>query len=310
MALVEFALEPPPDRLPRPIERAARCAMARLPGPIGELLMFGVKQGWACLFGGLMLALLLGTHLVWQSDWPVHRYDALFLAAVCIQALFLATGLETPAEARTILLFHIVGTAMEVFKTGVGSWTYPEEALIRIAGVPLFSGFMYASVGSYMVRAMRICDMRFAHYPSRAATVLLAVAIYVNFFSHHWILDMRWALFAATVVMYRRVAIVYTVDAAPRTMPLVVAALLTAVFLWIAENVGTATGTWIYPGSGEWRPVSLSKYGSWYLLLYVSLVLVTLVSPPRAPSAALSVDCERSNRRSGAPPSQSIGQPP
>ena len=28
-----------------------------------EFLLFGFKQGWACLFGALLLALLLGTHL-------------------------------------------------------------------------------------------------------------------------------------------------------------------------------------------------------------------------------------------------------
>ena len=28
-----------------------------------EFLLFGFKQGWACLFGGLLLALLLGTGL-------------------------------------------------------------------------------------------------------------------------------------------------------------------------------------------------------------------------------------------------------
>ena len=37
---------------------------------------------------------------------------------------------------------------MEVFKTEAGSWTYPEDNLLRIGGVPLFSGFMYAAVGS------------------------------------------------------------------------------------------------------------------------------------------------------------------
>jgi uncharacterized membrane protein YoaT (DUF817 family) len=64
-------------------------------------------------------------------------------------------------------------------------------------------------------------------------------------------------------------------------MPLVVAALLTAFFLWIAENVGTLTGTWLYPGQKGWQLVSLAKLGSWYLLLYLSFVLVTLVHRPR-----------------------------
>jgi uncharacterized membrane protein YoaT (DUF817 family) len=82
------------------------------------------------------------------------------------------------------------------------------------------------------------------------------------------------------------VRIYFTVDRKPRWMPLIVAALLTAAFLWIAENVGTATGTWVYPGSGAWHPVSLQKFGSWYLLLNVSFVLVTIVNRPRPPDAA------------------------
>ncbi|MCP3972163.1 MAG: DUF817 domain-containing protein, partial [Rhodobacteraceae bacterium] len=42
-------------------------------------------------------------------------------------------------------------------------------------------------------------------------------------------------------------------------------------------NVGTRTGTWIYPGQGLLDWVSLSKIGSWYLLIFVSFTTVTLV---------------------------------
>lgn len=31
-------------------------------------------------------------------------------------------------------------------------------------------------------------------------------------------------------------------------MPMPLAALLASLFLWLAENVGTATGTWLYSG--------------------------------------------------------------
>ena len=36
-----------------------------------EFLWFGLKQGWACLFGGAMLGLILATYLVWPVLWPV-----------------------------------------------------------------------------------------------------------------------------------------------------------------------------------------------------------------------------------------------
>ena len=54
----------------------------------------------------------------------------------------------------------------------------------------------------------------------------------------------------------------------------------------MAENVGTATGTWLYPGRATaGSSVSLQKLGSWYLLLTISFVLVTLVNRPRPPDA-------------------------
>lgn len=85
----------------------------------------------------------------------------MFLAALAIQAAMLAFRFETIEEAKVILIFHVVGTAMEYFKTGVGSWIYPEASLFRIGGVPLFSGFVYASIGSYIARVWRLLDFRF-----------------------------------------------------------------------------------------------------------------------------------------------------
>ena len=125
-----------------------------------EFLLFGIKQAWACLFGGLMLALLLATHFFYPEDTPVHRYDFLTIAAVAIQGGMLAFRLETWAEAKVILIFHVVGTVMELFKTAAGSWVYPEASTLHIGSVPLFSGFMYAAVGSYIARVWRIFDFR------------------------------------------------------------------------------------------------------------------------------------------------------
>ena len=253
-------------------------ARARLPGPITDLVMFTLKMGWSALFGGLLLIAIVLSKAIWQPDWPIQRYDALFVFAVTVQALFLILRLESWAEARVILLFHLTGTVMELFKTQAGSWTYPEAAMFRIEGVPLFSGFMYAAVGSFMARAIRNFDMRFVPYPPFWLTVLLAVAIYVNFFAHHFLPDIRWFLFAATVLVYGRTWIWFR----PRgwyRMPLVLAAFLSSFFLWVAENIGTRTGTWLYAGQTEAQLVSLSKIGSWYLLLFVSFVTVSIAAP-------------------------------
>ena len=263
-----------------PLRLRVRRLLDGLPAPLAEFVLFGLKQAWACLFAALMLGLLIATKLVWQPDWPLYRYDFLFIAAVAIQFAFLALKLESFDEAKVIMIYHVVGTVMEIFKTHMGSWSYPEPAYVRIDGVPLFTGFMYAAVGSYLARVIRIFDMRFTNYPRFVWTALLALAIYANFFAHHFIWDARWLLFAWTLLLFGRVRIYFRTDRDWRWMPLVVAGFLTASFLWIAENVGTATGTWLYPGNRGWI-VSLQKLGSWYLLLMISFFLVTIVNRPR-----------------------------
>ena len=268
-----------------PLRRLVRGWLTRLPWWLAEFILFGLKQAWACLFAGIMLGLMIATKFIWQSDWWLHRYDFLFLAALTVQILFLRFKMESWEEARVIFIYHVTGTVMEIFKVHMGSWTYPELSLFNIAGVPLFSGFLYASVGSFIARTIRIFDMRFTHYPPRWLTGLLALAIYLNFFTHHFVPDIRYVLFAATVIVFWRVNIYFTTDRTTLHMPLTVAAFLASLFLWLAENIGTVTGTWIYPSQKIWHMVSTGKLGSWYLLLYVSFVLVTIVLRPKAPDA-------------------------
>ena len=250
-----------------------------------EFLLFGFKQAWACLFGALLLALLLGTHLFYPEDAALHRYDFLTICAILIQAGMLIFRLETWEEARVILLFHIVGTVMELFKTSVGSWTYPEASILHIGAVPLFSGFMYASVGSYIARVWRIFDFRFSGYPARWTTWLLAIAIYVNFFTHHWTLDMRYLLFAAAALLFWRTRVHFRNFRLHRWMPLLIGFALVALFIWFAENIATFANAWNYPDQDQgWRMVGLAKLGSWYLLMLISFVLVELVQPARKPN--------------------------
>ncbi|WP_417244801.1 DUF817 domain-containing protein [Celeribacter sp.] len=249
---------------------------AHLPHGVTELVMFTVKMGWASLFGGLLLIAMLVTHSLWQTDWPVARYDALLIYALALQLLFLFFRMETLSEAKVILLFHLTGTIMEIFKLHMGSWDYPGAGLIKIGGVPLFSGFMYASVGSFMARAIRLFDMRFAPYPPYWASLLFAGAIYMNFFTHHFGPDIRIGLFAASLILYARTRVWYRIGQW-HWMPMPVAGVLSAFFLWIAENIGTATKIWLYNGQMAGDMVGFSKMGSWYLLLYVSFVTVTLV---------------------------------
>jgi uncharacterized membrane protein YoaT (DUF817 family) len=225
-----------------------------------------------------LLALLLGTHLFYPANAPIARYDFLVIGAVAIQVAMLAFRLENVEEAKVILAFHIVGTIMEIFKTSQGSWLYPEPNILRIGGVPLFSGFMYAAVGSYIARVWRIFRFRFEPYPPHWATWLLAVAIYLNFFAHHWLPDIRQLLFAATFLLFWRTWVHFTVWRVERRMPLLVGWFLVALFIWGAENIGTFSRAWMYPGQEDgWRLVSPAKLGAWYLLMIISFVLVSLI---------------------------------
>ena len=262
----------------------------KLASGLYEFLRFGVKQGWACLFGGLMVALLIGTRLWYPADLPLTRYDFIFLSAVVIQLALLAFRLETLEEAKVILLFHVVGTVMEIFKTSVGSWAYPEPSLFRIAGAPLFAGYMYAAVGSYFARVWRLFDLRFTRHPPLWAIIGLSAGIYINFFAHHYVPDFRLALFALTALLFGRTTAYFKVWREYRHMPLLVGFVLVALFIWFAENIGTITGAWLYPHQAKgWSMVPLSKLGAWFLLMIISYVMIATLNRPQPYAAARSL---------------------
>jgi len=249
-----------------------------------EFLVFGLKQGWACVFGAAMLAVLFATRLWYPDDIALARNDFLVIAAVVIQVLMVAFRLETLRELRVVILFHIVGTGMELFKTAVGSWVYEDGGVLHIGAVPLFSGFMYAAVGSYMVRVYRLFDLRFDRYPRRWITGILAALIYANFFTHHFIPDARWLLLLGVLAVFVLCTMHVRVFRARFRMPILVSFALVALFIWIAENIATWSNAWIYPNQVDgWELVSITKLVSWFLLMIISVVLVAWVYPPRRP---------------------------
>jgi uncharacterized membrane protein YoaT (DUF817 family) len=257
-------------------------ARRRWTSALYEFLRFGVKQAWACLFGGIAVFLMVATWLFYPASAPLARYDFLFLCMIAVQAALLAGRLETLEEAKVILIYHVVGTAMEIFKTSVGSWIYPEPNFFRIGGVPLFSGFMYSCIGSYLCRAWRLFDFEFSGHPRRLAMVVLSIAIYVNFFSHHYMIDLRWLLFAWAVWLLLRTRVYFRVWHDHCSMPLLLGLVLVSLFIWFSENIGTFTKIWLYPSQRHgWSMVSVGKLGSWFLLLIISYTLVSLINPPR-----------------------------
>ena len=198
-----------PTPLERRIDNVAHRLLAGAPavGVRAVLLEVGVfvlKQAWACIFGAALLVVIVGARLWYHDDATLARNDFLTIAAVVIQIVMVATRLESGRELWVIVLFHVTGTVMELFKTDVGSWMYEAEGVLRIGAVPLFSGFMYAAVGSYMVRVYRLFDLGFTRYPRRWVTAIVAAAIYANFFTHHWIWDLRWVLLVVVVLLWAR----------------------------------------------------------------------------------------------------------
>jgi uncharacterized membrane protein YoaT (DUF817 family) len=262
------------------IERALGDAIrARLSPARAEWTLFVLKHLWAGAFGGVLIVAIAGTRLVWQPHWPIARYDTLFLIALATQGLFLGLRLETRHEGGVIAAFAALGLGMEVFKVGAGSWAYPEPGALAVAGVPLFVGFMYAAVGLCIVRMIRVFDMRFTPFPPLWVNTLIAVAIYANFFVMHAVVDLRVILLALTFWAYARSRISFRAFGRRPSMPLLASLFASALGVWLVENLGTLTGTWLYAGQAPGQPVTLATLGSWYLFLCVALALALLMRP-------------------------------
>jgi uncharacterized membrane protein YoaT (DUF817 family) len=253
----------------------ARVAGPRLTSAICEFLVFGFKQAAACVFAGSFLFLLaISGHI---SVPGLARYDFLFLGAIAIQVLLVAARLENWREVAVLSLFHLIGIGLELFKTSpsVRSWSYPEQAFFHLKTVPLYSGFMYASVASYIMQAWRLLQVRLTEFPPFPLAVGLSATIYANFFTNHYILDLRWPLAAAVLVLFRRTQVHFTVTSTVRRMPLPLSFLLIGFFIWVAENIATYFGAWVYPHQKQqWAIVGPTKISSWMLLVIISFIIV------------------------------------
>lgn len=259
----------------RLVDFSPRLALTGARRALAEFAWFGIKEARACLFVALFFAAVFG--LPRSGVLGLPRYDALLLAALAIQAGMLWLGLETWDEAKAIGLFHVVGFALEVFKTsaGVHAWAYPDFGYTKLWGVPLFSGFMYASIGSYIIQAWRLFDLRIRHHPPYWMASLLALLVYANFYTHHYIGDYRWYLAACTLGLYARATVVFRPLDRDRRMPLLLAFVLIGFFIWLAENLGTFLGIWRYPNQiGAWAVVHLGKWSSWSLLVIMTFTIV------------------------------------
>lgn len=234
---------------------------------------FGWKQVRCCLFPGLIFVALGLTKVVEVPG--MARYDGLFLICVGIQVMLLFTKFETIDEFKVIMLFHVIGLALEIYKINVGSWSYPEPGLIKLGGVPLYSGFMYASIGSYLCKAWKVFELQLLNWPRSLAVWLVCGGIYLNFYTHHYLWDFRWWLMVAVFVLFFHTSVTFRLSERTFKMPMTLSFFLIGFFIWLAENIASFLGAWAYPDQLErWRPVHLGKLTSWYLLIIISIMLV------------------------------------
>ncbi len=245
-----------------------------------ELWRFFIANLRASIFGVFLLAMFLLTETI--TIPLLSRYDFILLAAVGFQICMLLFRFERPREFFVIIIFHLLATGMELFKThpSVGSWTYPDigNAIFALGTVPLFTGFLYSAIGSYISRAFVFLKLSYENFPAYYHLWILAVLIYINFFTHHFTYDIRYVLFVYVLIIFYKTKVHFQVYRKERSMPFLLTVILTALFVWIAENIGTFTRIWLYPSQMEyWHLVSFNKTGSWFLLLILSFVLVSII---------------------------------
>jgi len=238
-----------------------------------EFFAFGFKEVLSCLFPAFIFCMLVLSKLLHLPG--LHRYDFLLLACIAMQAFMVYTKLESKTELLVITLFHCIGLAMEIYKVSKGSWAYPEFSYLKVGNVPLYSGFMYASVGSYVCQAWRWFDLKITHWPGIVYASTISILIYANFFTLHYLPDVRWYITPLLIIVFWKTKVQFTTNGNKRSMPLVFSFLLIGFFIWVGENMATFLGAWKYATQHEgWKMVSLGKISSWFLLIVLSIVII------------------------------------
>ena len=201
----------------------------------------------------------------------------------------LGLRLETPREASVILIFHVVGH---------GRWSCSRLRL-EAGSIPrrlcCASAACRSSLASCMPRSAAISLESGA--TSTSASAIPAGLDDLAAGGRHLRQLLRTSLGCGHPLAAARhdgAAVLALPDmrsdpsTAYRSMPLLVGFGLVALFIWLAENIGTLRRTLgpIPASPTAWHMVPLTKFGSWYLLMIISFVLVSLVSPAREPDVS------------------------
>lgn len=240
---------------------------------MGYLIDFTIKQIRSCLFPALIF-IALGLSKIINIP-GLHRYDLLFYSVIIIQFVLIKTGYETWPEIKVIFLFHLIGLALEIYKINIGSWSYPEAGFWKILNAPLYAGFMYSSVGSYIYRASKELKLKWHHWPAKIGVILISAGIYLNFFTHHFFYDYRYLIILGVFIFFRNTFVEFELNNRLFTMNARLSFLLIGIAMWVGENIASFLGAWVYPNQAKtWHLVHLGKITSWGLLIILSIALV------------------------------------
>ncbi|MBC2187655.1 DUF817 domain-containing protein [Listeria booriae] len=217
------------------------------------LWQFTWQQMLCCIFPAVIFLSLAFSKYLPIPFLP--RYDLLLIICIIAQLLLIKFGLETWDELKVIMLFHIIGLVLEIYKIHMGSWAYPEAG--------------------YICQAWKRFDLTVTNWPKSGLVITLCTAIYLNFFTHHYIWDLRYILIIAVLRLFLRTTVFFTVGDKRLHMPLSLSFLLIAFFIWVAENIASFFGAWYYPNQeATWHLVGFGKITSWYLLIIISIMII------------------------------------
>ena len=104
---------------------------------------------------------------------------------------------------------------------------------------------------------------------------MIALVIYANFFTHHYIGDYRWYLAACMLGLYARATVMFCPLDRERQMLLLLSFILIGFFIWLAENISAFFDVWKYPNQlGARSAVHVGKWSSWSLLVIMTFTIV------------------------------------
>lgn len=204
--------------------------------------------------------------------------DFMFICVIFIQIILITTKYESWQECRIILIYHFLGFAMEAFKThpAIWSWHYQYMGFFTVLSVPLYSGFMYSAVGSFLFQSMHRLKLQFENFPKFSIAIPLVILIYLNFFTHHFIRDIRYILLFIIIWVTYKTYTYFQVKGKRYRMYTLFNLFLAASCIWIAENMATFLWVWLYPNQDAGRSlVSVHKILSRFLLFILSAVIVS-----------------------------------